>query len=248
MTSLAEGVTMGSFDVTDGTNAHHKVTPGHHQLQGTLGVALSVDTRGDGDNVVASSFLPRCVSPPNMTLDSVVASSFLPRCVSPSNMTLDSATTESSQLPRFRVELDGKQLPRCVRFFKRVVTPVVYQFRFCFIIFCIGRWLQLVARDGRCAGCHGRSADVCQRTNLVDLRHFGDCFAIYNEGYFFRGFDRDRVQGQNVSKQNWNMVRHVLRMVTVELRHACALASQVGLITTVPWGRWTTQISASRHA
>ena len=33
---------------------------------------------------------------------------------------------------------------------------------------------------------------------------------------------------------NWEMVRHVLRMVTVELRHACALASQVGLVTTVP--------------
>ena len=54
------------------------------------GVARSVDARGDGGSDVASSFLPRCVSP--------------------SNMTLDSATTETSELPRFREEFGGYQL------------------------------------------------------------------------------------------------------------------------------------------
>ena len=71
VTSLAEGVTMSCSDVTDGTNSHHdvmQVTPGHHQLQGTLGVSLSVDARGDSDGDVAFSFLLRCVSPSNMTL------------------------------------------------------------------------------------------------------------------------------------------------------------------------------------
>ena len=136
-----------------------EVNPGHHQLEGTLDVALSVDARGDNDSVVASSFLPQNASP--------------------SNMTLDSATTESSELPRFREELGGKQLPRCVRFF---------------------RWLQLVARGGKCAGCHGRSADVCQRTNLADFRHLWRlCSQTITKDIFLRGFDRDRVQGHNVS-------------------------------------------------
>ena len=155
---------MSSFNVTDGSSAHLEVTPGYHQLQGTLGVALSVDTRGDGDSVVASSFCLDCVA-------------------------LDSATTESSALPRFRDELGGKQLPRSVRFFMRVMTPVVYQFRFCFIIFC--------TRGGRCAGCHGRYADVCQRTNLADLRHFWRLFRKLQR----RVFPWDCVQGQNVSQQ-----------------------------------------------
>ena len=35
----------------------------------------------------------------------------------------------------------------------------------------------------------------------------------------------------------------VLRMVSVELKHACALASQVDLGSQFPWGRWTAQIS-----
>ena len=32
-----------------------------------------------------------------------------------------------------------------------------------------------------------------------------------------------------------------------QVRHACALVSRVGLVTTVPRRRWTTQFSASRH-
>ena len=58
MTSLAERATMSSFDVTDGTNAHHEVTPGTPPVARPNGVALSVDVRGNGNSVVALSFLP----------------------------------------------------------------------------------------------------------------------------------------------------------------------------------------------
>ena len=57
MTSLALKVTMSNFDVTDGTNAP-RMTPEHHQLQGTLSVVLPVNAREDGNSVVALSFLP----------------------------------------------------------------------------------------------------------------------------------------------------------------------------------------------
>ena len=185
---------MSSFDMTDGTNAHHEVTPGHHQLQGTLGVALSVDTRGDGDSVVPRHYCLDCVS-----------------------IKHDSGFCHNgeSELSRFREELGGKQLPRCVRFFKRMMTPVVYQFRFCFIIFCIKRWLQLVEKGGRCAGCHGCSADVCQQTNLADLRHFWRLFRQPQRRIFPPWFRPGPCPWPKCVLANWNMVRHVLRMVTV---------------------------------
>ena len=65
----------------------------------------------------------------------------------------------------------------------------------------------------------------------------------YDEGFFLRGFDRDRVQTKTCTCK-LDLVQHVLRMMAVKLRHACALASHVGMVTTVPRRRWTTQFSA----
>ena len=57
MTSFAEKVTTSNFDVTDGTNAP-RMTPEHHHSQGTFGVALPDNARGDDNSVVALAFLP----------------------------------------------------------------------------------------------------------------------------------------------------------------------------------------------
>ena len=87
------------------------MTPGHHQLQGTLDVALSVEARSNADSVVPCYSCLICVS----------------------IKLVDFATTESSKLQRFRQALGGKRL----KYFKRVVTLVVCLFRFCFIIFSL---------------------------------------------------------------------------------------------------------------
>ena len=87
MTFLAEKVTMSNFDVTDGTNTPRMI-PMHHKLQGTLGVALPVNARGNGNSVVV----------------------ILALMVSPSNMTLDFATTG------VLCYHGGKQLPSCMKF------------------------------------------------------------------------------------------------------------------------------------
>ena len=55
------------------------------------------------------------------------------------------------------------------------------------------------------------------------------------------------VQSQNVSSQVGTWFDMFCKWWDIQLRHACALASHVGLVTTFLWRRWTTQFSASRH-
>ena len=89
MTTLsvrAESRTAGGPCDFSGRRGHHEQLRCDRRNERT-GVALSVDTRGDGDSDVASSFLLQCVSP--------------------SSMTLNSATTVSSELPWFREEFGG---------------------------------------------------------------------------------------------------------------------------------------------
>ena len=119
--------------MTDGTNAP-RMTPKHHKLQGTLGVALPVNARGDGNSVVV----------------------ILALMVSPSNMTLDSATT-GVLCYHGSTEHGGKQLLSCMKFFKRLVTPVMSILAL-FIFF--NMWLQLWAREWPTDRRPGRSADV----------------------------------------------------------------------------------------
>ena len=104
-----------------------RMTPGHHQLQGTLGVALSVHACG----MVTASL------PCHSCLD-----------VSPHQHDFGFCHNRSSKLPRFNQEHDGTQSPSCVKFFKRVMTPVIIWILFHYFA---TRWLQLVARmaDGR---------------------------------------------------------------------------------------------------
>ena len=91
-------------------------------------------------------------------------------------------------------------MPRCARFLRRVVTPVVYQFRF-FLIFCNERWLQLVASGGRSAGCPGCSADVCRVNQLGKLQALWPPIPNYNEGIFPPWFRPGPCPNQNVSLQ-----------------------------------------------
>ena len=78
------------------------------------------------------------------------------------------------------IKHDSEFWPSCVNFFKRVVASA--------------------CGEKPTADYHGCSADVCQQTTLAGFRHFSmTVFANYKEGYILRGFDQDRVQGQNVS-------------------------------------------------
>ena len=70
-------------------------------------------------------------------------------------------------------------------------------------------------------------------SNLADFRHFGNRVPNYNEEIFPPWFQpRPCLEPKRVLA-NWNMVRHVLRMVTVELRHAVQLLLKVALVATV---------------
>ena len=65
-------------------------------------------------------------------------------------------------------------------------------------------------------------------TTLQTSNTCGDCVSKLQRRYFPAWFRPRPIQTKRVLA-NWNMVRHVLRVVAVKLQHACALVS------LVPW-------------
>ena len=76
---------------------------------------------------------------------------------------------------------------------------------------------------------------------------FGHLFRTTTKEFFLRGFDRDRVQTKTCTCK-LDLVLHVLRVVAVKLRHACALASHVGLVTDCSAEKMDYPVFSIRHA
>ena len=110
-------------------------------------------------------------------------------------MTLVSTTT-SVYAATFQRKHGGKQLPCCMNFFKRLVTPVMSIW---FLFHVSLQVAQLVARmaDHRPLRAFRR----CLTTN-----HFGSFPAL------FHGFDLNRVSEPNRVLANLNIVRHVCEL------------------------------------
>ena len=75
--------------------------------------------------------------------------------------------------------------------------------------------------------CNEVEQGLCRTHQLGTLRHFDHRVPNYNERIFPPWFRPGLCPKPKRVFASWNMVRHYLQMVAIQLRHACALESHV---------------------
>ena len=111
-------------------------------------------------------------------------------------MTLDAATTKSSELPRLREKLDGRQLPS-MRIPQARGDPC--RVPISLLLVCPKFSLWRVAADVQVAP--GPRRCLSNQPTWHTSGTLTTVFRFTTKEFFLRGFDRERLQSQNVSSQ-----------------------------------------------